>query len=117
MSGRPRVEIRAWSGCPSHTRALEQVRAPLRELGLPDLPIDLRWVETHEDAARLRFIGSPTVAVDGRDILPGDDEQVALTCRVYRHRNGRISPVPDPQDLRDALRAAILTSHAQEAAS
>jgi len=26
-----------------------------------------------------------------------------LTCRVYRRRDGRISPTPDPDDLREAL--------------
>jgi hypothetical protein len=25
---------------------------------------------------------------------------------VYRRRDGRITPLPDPEDLRDALRAA-----------
>jgi hypothetical protein len=32
---------------------------------------------------------------------------VGLTCRVYRLRDGRFSPVPDPDDLRDALRRAL----------
>ena len=53
-----------------------------------------------------RFVGSPTIRVDGRDIQPPDDEPVGLTCRVYRLRDGRVSPTPDPADLRDALMAA-----------
>ncbi len=35
-----------------------------------------------------------------------DDEPAGLNCRVYARRDGRISPTPDPQDLRDALSAA-----------
>ena len=31
-------------------------------------------------------------------------EPVGLTCRVYRLRDGRVSPLPDPEDIRDALR-------------
>jgi hypothetical protein len=33
-----------------------------------------------------------------------EDATVALTCRVYRLRDGRFSPTPDPDDVRDALR-------------
>ena len=40
---------------------------------------------------------------------PGN-EPTGLTCRVYRRRDGRISPTPDPADLRDALRAASATA-------
>ena len=38
---------------------------------------------------------------------PEDGEPPGLTCRVYRLRDGRVSPKPDPDDLRDALRAAM----------
>jgi hypothetical protein len=37
----------------------------------------------------------------GRD----DDEPAGLNCRVYVRRDGRVSPTPDPQDLREALSA------------
>jgi hypothetical protein len=30
-----------------------------------------------------------------------------LACRIYHRRDGRISPVPDPDDLRAALAAAL----------
>ena len=32
---------------------------------------------------------------------PVTGEPFSLTCRVYRTRDGRISPVPDPEDVRD----------------
>jgi len=40
-------------------------------------------------------------------VPPGGDEPTGLTCRLYRRRDGRPSPTPDPADLRDALAAAI----------
>jgi serine/threonine-protein kinase len=47
--------------------------------------------------------------VDGRDVQPTvDGEPSGLTCRIYRRRDGRTSPLPDPEDLRDALRAAAV---------
>jgi hypothetical protein len=75
----------------------------MREAGLsPDL-IRMRNVETDEDADRLGFVGSPTILVDGEDIAPPGDEPTGLTCRIYRLRDGRVSPLPDPADLREAL--------------
>ena len=104
----PAVEIRAWSGCPSHEAAHEQVVAALGGLGYGALAVGLRWVETDEEAERLRFVGSPTVVVGDRDVLPPPDgTPPSLTCRVYRRRDGRVSPLPDPEDLREALRAAL----------
>jgi hypothetical protein len=32
---------------------------------------------------------------------------VGLCCRVYRLRDGRISAIPDPAEVRDALRGAM----------
>jgi len=43
-------------------------------------------------------------------VQPLPDEPTGLTCRVYRRRDGRVSPTPDPADVRDALRAAALSA-------
>ncbi len=55
----------------------------------------------------LGFVGSPTIHVDGRDPFPAAGEPTGLTCRVYHRRDGRISPTPDPDDLRAALQARL----------
>ena len=103
----PRVELLWWEGCPSWGRALADLRDAMEEAGLNPDAIELREVPTDRDAERAGFVGSPTVRVAGRDIQPpGPEEAAGLTCRVYRLRDGRFSPVPDPADLRDALRAA-----------
>ena len=69
----------------------------------------MREVDTEQRADRERFVGSPTIRIDGADIQDPGDEPAALTCRVYHRRDGRVSPVPDPADVRDALRAALTT--------
>jgi hypothetical protein len=103
----PRVEFLWWEGCPSHERALIELRAAMAEAGLDPAAVHVRHVGTEEEAARERFAGSPTIRVDGRDVQPPDGPEVAgLTCRVYRLRDGRASPTPDPADLRDALMSA-----------
>jgi hypothetical protein len=104
------VELLWWEGCPSQPRALSDLRLTMAELGLDPDTVEVRRIETDEDARRERFIGSPTIRIDGIDVSPVEGEPYGLNCRVYHRRNGRISPTPDPADLRDALSAAIKTT-------
>ena len=89
------VELLWWAGCPSHPVVADQLRA----LGVAFVE---REIVSEEDAARERFPGSPTVRVDGADLFP-TDEPPSLTCRIYVLRDGRFSPTPDPEDLREGL--------------
>jgi hypothetical protein len=101
------VELLWWEGCPSTERALEAVRDALSELGLSGVEVRMREIETDDDARDAGFVGSPTILIDGADLVPAaDEEQIGLSCRVYRRRDGRISPIPDPDDLREALARA-----------
>ena len=98
------IELLWWEGCPSTPRALDDLRAAVAEQGLDPSVVVVREVATDGDAARESFVGSPTVRVDGEDLFPpGHDQPVGLTCRIYRLRDGRVSPLPDPMDLREAL--------------
>src|SRR5215210_2573729 len=100
-----RVELLWWEGCPSHPQALDELRDVLRAEGLDPAGVAVIEIESEEQAEREGFPGSPTIRVDGEDLLPTDDGHAAgLTCRVYRLRDGRPSPTPDPADVRDALR-------------
>ena len=101
-----RVELLWWEGCPSHPRALADLRRVLGEEGV-DAEVELVEVESDDEARSLRFPGSPTIVIEGEDaVRPGEGEPFTLTCRVYRLRDGSISPVPDPEDIRAAVRAA-----------
>ena len=97
------VELLWWQGCPSWERALAMLREEMEAAGLDPACIDVREVATDEAAEREGFVGSPTIRIGGRDIQPPEGEPAGLTCRVYRQRDGRISPLPDRADLRDAL--------------
>jgi hypothetical protein len=98
------VELLFWEGCPSHPKALAELRAVMTEEGLDPDGVILREIRTQADAARERFVGSPTIRVDGVDVQPPGGEPLGLTCRVYHRRDGRISPTPDPADVLQALR-------------
>jgi hypothetical protein len=111
-----RTELLYWAGCPSHEKALAELRGAMSELGLDPSTIVVRELITDADAQHEQFVGSPTVRVDGVDVdsTSAADNPIGLACRVYRRRDGRFAPTPDPADLRDALaRAAAVadTSH------
>lgn len=111
----PTVELLYWNGCPSHPAALADLRAALLELGRPETAVTLTEISSQEQAERRGFTGSPTLLVDAVDLVPPPPgEPAGLTCRVYRRRDGRYSPTPDPDDLRDALRR-VLSRSTQEA--
>jgi hypothetical protein len=108
------VEFLFWEGCPSHPKALADLRAVMIELGLDPDAVVVREVHTDAGAEREHFVGSPTIRIDGVEIQPPGDEPFGLTCRVYHRRDGRISPTPDPADVRDALAAAQSNSPEEE---
>lgn len=103
----PRVELLWWRECPSWGRAVELVKAEMEALGLDPGGLVVSEIRTADDAERRRFIGSPTVLVNGADIQPPGEEPAGLTCRIYRRRDGRVSPLPDTKDVRQALSAAL----------
>ena len=105
-----RVELLFWEGCPSYAKAHAQLQALLIEAGLDPAGVIVREIETEADAELHRFVGSPTIRIDGVDVQPPGEEPTGLTCRVYRRRDGRVSPTPDPADVRDALQAAALST-------
>jgi hypothetical protein len=107
-----RVELLFWAGCPSHGKALLELQEVLRESGYDPEAVIVREVKTDEDAASEGFVGSPTIRIDGADVQPLEDEPAGLTCRIYHRRDGRISPTPDPADVREAVLAATATAAA-----
>jgi len=90
-----KVQVLYFEGCPHQEGTLEVVRATARELGTA---IELEPVRVHagSDLAGLRFLGSPTVLVDGVDVEPSAHARTdfAFGCRVYGSGGG----VP-PRDL------------------
>ena len=91
-----RVELLYFDGCPSREQLQPRLEELARAAGATD-PVELRAVESDEVALRERFLGSPTVRVDGRDIEPGADlrNDFGLKCRLYRTGQGASGVPPD----------------------
>src|SRR5918999_3794042 len=99
-----RVTFLYYEECPSHDLALERLREVMAEESTPG-EVEVIKVGTEEQAHELRFVGSPTIRVDGQDIDPPTDPRYALTCRAYRLADDRISPLPSKDMIRQAFRS------------
>ena len=99
----PRVEILYFEGCPNHEPARALVERLARQLHV-EPQIELVEVTDPDAAVALRFLGSPTVRVNGVDVEPGAAERrdFAFSCRIYRS-DGGASEQPEESWVRDAL--------------
>ncbi len=79
------VELFYFEGCPSWEQALHNLEEALRLEGLM-LPVSRMLITSAEDAQAQRFLGSPTIRVDGEDVegSAAKEQAFALTCRLYR---------------------------------
>ena len=101
-----KIEILYFEGCPNHEPAKRAVRDVLEELKT-DAEISYIDVPDEATAARVRFPGSPTIRVDGEDVVPEDSSGVySLRCRIYQTSSGSAG-VPDKSAIRAAIRRAM----------
>jgi hypothetical protein len=100
---RPRVEILYFEGCPNYEPARALVERLAMQLRIePEIrPVEVADPDEAED---LRFLGSPTVRVDGIDVEPGaqDRRDFAFSRRIYRSEHG-VAEQPDERWVREAL--------------
>ena len=78
------IEILYFEGCPNHPPTVDRVREILERLGLDAEVVEVE-VQRLEDAPRLRFLGSPSVRVNGVDVEPAARTRTdyGFACRTY----------------------------------
>ncbi len=100
----PTAELLWFSDCPNHLAARAMLEEVIAEVapGTPIRDIDATDPAT---AVRVRFPGSPTIRVDGRDVDPGyiDPGDYTPRCRLYRTSAG-LGGLPERSWIEDALR-------------
>jgi hypothetical protein len=74
------IRLRYFEGCPHWKIAQDRLREALLAENMADVEPILERVETPEDPERLRFIGSPTILVNGRDPFAGATVGFGVTC-------------------------------------
>jgi hypothetical protein len=97
-----KIQLLHIDDCPSWQDGLKNLEVALHELNL-DIPIEIIKVPDNDDAARLKFLGSPSYWVDGEDLWLEDRENYALSCRVYSTPSG-MRGVPTVEMLKEKLK-------------
>lgn len=97
-----RIELLHFADCPNYLPALDRLRSVLREEGVV---ADVTHVEVNDASTvqRLRFIGSPTIRINGLDIDPDARKptEAGLACRCYS------GGAPSEAMIRAALKEAM----------
>jgi hypothetical protein len=78
------IELLFFDDCRSHAALLPRLRKLLDRAGV-NADIEQPLVQSDEAAQRERFLGSPTLRIDGVDIDPraGEQSDYGLRCRLY----------------------------------
>jgi ABC-2 type transport system permease protein len=97
-----RIELLYFDGCPTYRNAEDDLRKVLAEEGIED-EVQLVEINTAEKARRLRFAGSPTLRIDGRDPFPVPERgEGTFGCRFYATPEG-VRGIPTTEMIREAL--------------
>jgi hypothetical protein len=103
---RPLIEVLTYPDCPNRDAVIALAERVREQLGSA---AEVRVIDiTDQPAAeQARFLGSPTIRIDGRDIEPGADrqEEYVHACRLYQVGHS-LRGLPDEDWLRQALLGA-----------
>ncbi len=100
-----KVELLWFDGCPSYQTARELLEQVLREEKI-NAAIEMVQVHDNADAAAKRFLGSPTIRLNGTDpFAEAGQDDFAMQCRVYRTPQG-LKGSPTKEMLRAAVTSA-----------
>lgn len=99
-----KIEVLYLEGCPNHPPTIDLVQRVVSEHGI-EAAVEAVEVRDAEDAERLRFLGSPTIRVDGKDIEPAARVRTdySFCCRVYGG-----SGTPPRELVEDALESTTI---------
>jgi hypothetical protein len=102
-----KIELLYFEGCPNHLPAMEMLREILDSLWRKD-QIHQVEVHTQAEAEAIRFVGSPSIRINGSDIEPWarTAKDFGLSCRTYLDGPQR-GGVPSRELLRHAIMEGI----------
>lgn len=102
-----RIEVLYIQGCPNHVPAMEILRETLNSLSRDDKIHEVE-VQTQAEAEAIRFVGSPSVRINGSDIEPWarTAKGFGLSCRTYVNGSQR-GGVPSRELVRRAIMEVI----------
>jgi hypothetical protein len=100
-----KIELLYFDGCPSWQAALENLKSALQEERIFD-PIQVIEIVNNEQASQEKFLGSPSIRIDGQDLWFEQRENYSLSCRVYATSEG-VKGSPTVEMLRSKIQSAV----------
>ena len=82
-----KIELLYFEGCPNHETALINLKEVLSEAGINE-EIEIINIEKPEDATKHRFLGSPSIRINDKDLVIIEDESTEYSMRCRRYKNG-----------------------------
>jgi len=106
-----RIEVLARTDCANRGMALQVVERAVAESGVT-VELQVVDVKSEAHAKKRRFLGSPSVLVEGVDVEPGAVGRTDFTLRdrIYRCGHGGLQGWPDQRWIRSALLVATVQS-------
>ncbi len=101
-----KIELLVFDGCPNSEPTEKLIRETVSELG-GDVKIEVVTIADNYDAVARRFLGSPSVRVNGKDLEIEEDSTTtySMRCRIYRNDENQ-SGIPPKELLTRAIQAA-----------
>jgi len=91
-----KIEFLFFQGCPHYPSALALLKDMLKEEEV-EHPIELINVDSDRHAQETRFLGSPSIRINGKDIEEAEiaSPDYGIKCRIY---NGHAGPIGLPPE-------------------
>ena len=96
-----KIELLYIEECPNSAVAGKRVKDALSELDSKGVELTYTLISNAPDIVGTAFGGSPTIALDGVDLFPGEPA-AELSCRVYPTPDG-LAGVPTVDQIESAL--------------
>jgi hypothetical protein len=102
-----KIELLYFDGCLAYQTALKYLEEVAREKKL-DVGVEMIKIEDDQQAVASRFLGSPTIRLNGLDIEPGAAQikSFSMRCRLYLE-DDKISDWPSKKMIRRAIDEAL----------
>ncbi len=81
------IDLLYFDDCPSWEKVMADLET-IRKEKILEFSINLVNVKSDEEASKLKFLGSPSIQIDGVDLWPDDRPTYAMNCRMYQTSNG-----------------------------
>jgi hypothetical protein len=96
------VEVLHIDECPNWAEAGHRLEEALAATGHSDTPVTYRLLRTPNEAAKVPFAGSPTITLNGENLLAKGGRTTDLACRVYFTPAGTAG-LPTTEQLTEAV--------------